>query len=114
MGNPSLEAVVMLWFEAELVVHCEPQLLFTPEIAFRRFNRDMPEQELDLFEFATGEMTKSGACAPQVVRSQLLNACRVRSLFHDCPDHFRGHAVSPDLAGLIDRPKDPAVSDSAD
>jgi hypothetical protein len=26
------------------------------------------KQELDLFEFATGEMTESGACAPELVR----------------------------------------------
>src|SRR4051812_10217963 len=74
----------------------------------------MPQQELDLFEFATGEMTESGACAPEVVRSQLVNTGSLSGLFHDFPNHFWRHSIAPDLAGLIDRPRNPALGDSAD
>jgi hypothetical protein len=48
---------VTLWFEAELIIHREPQLLFVPAIAFGRLDRDMPEQELDLFGFAATSVT---------------------------------------------------------
>jgi hypothetical protein len=34
----------------------------------------VPKKELDLLEFATGEMTEPGACATEVVRSQLVYA----------------------------------------
>jgi hypothetical protein len=57
----------------------------------------VPKKELDLFEFATGEMTEPGACATEVVRSELVYASRLSGLLHDFPDHFRCHAVAPDL-----------------
>jgi hypothetical protein len=33
----------------------------------------MPEQELDLLEFATRNMLEAGACAPQIMRRHLLD-----------------------------------------
>ena len=55
-------------FEPHRVVHGAPQLLRAAEIAFRRLNRDMPEEKLDLIEFAACEVTETGAGAPEVVR----------------------------------------------
>ena len=35
---------------------------------------DVSEQELDLIQFATGEVAQAGTGAPQVVRGQLVDA----------------------------------------
>ena len=58
-------------FNAHAVVHRVPELLFAPEVALGCLNRDMPEEELDLVQFAPGEVTQSGTCAAQIVRGQL-------------------------------------------
>jgi hypothetical protein len=66
--------------EAEHIIHREPQFLFAPEIAFGRLDRAMPEQELDLFEFATGEMTEAAyvrrrSCGASLSMSATRAAC---------------------------------------
>jgi hypothetical protein len=69
------------------------------------------EQELDLLQFAAGEMTETGARASQVVGRQLVDAGASRSGAHDIPEHLRRHAVAPDSASLVDRAEHWAVRD---
>jgi hypothetical protein len=52
------------------VVYRLSQFLLAPEVALRRLNRDMPEQELDLFQFSSGEMTQAGAGPAKVMRRE--------------------------------------------
>ena len=66
----------------------------------------MPEQKLDLFEFAAGNMTESGAGASQIMGRNLLNPNTLREIPNDVPDHLFGDAISPDSPGLIDRPEE--------
>jgi hypothetical protein len=40
--------------DADLVVHGEPELLFTAEVMFRRLDGHVTEEELNLVEFAAG------------------------------------------------------------
>jgi hypothetical protein len=47
-------------FDADFVVHRETELLFAAEVAFRRLNRHVAEQELDLLELAASQMTQTG------------------------------------------------------
>jgi hypothetical protein len=61
-------------FDSQSVVHGYPELLLASEVALCRLNREVAEQELDLIQFAAREMTETGARAPQVVRSGLLDA----------------------------------------
>src|SRR5471030_3048469 len=65
----------------------------------------MPEQELDLFEFAAGNMAESSAGATQIVGRNLLNPDTLREIPNDVPDHLFGYAISPDPPRFIDRPK---------
>jgi len=43
--------------DPEPIVDGIPQLLFASQVAFRRLNRNVPEEELNLIEFASGQMT---------------------------------------------------------
>ena len=52
--NPELSGIRL---DANAVVHRVSDALLTPEVAFRRLNRDMPQQELNLFKFTTCALT---------------------------------------------------------
>lgn len=39
----------------------------------RRLDRHVPEQELDLIELAARQVTETGTCTPEVMRSKLFN-----------------------------------------
>ena len=60
-------------FDSQSVVYGNPELLLASEVAFGCLDGDVAEQELDLIQFTTGEMAETGAGAPQVVRSQLVD-----------------------------------------
>jgi hypothetical protein len=49
--NPSAS-----WLQSDLVVDSLPQPLFTPEIALRRFHRNVTEKDLDLLKFGACRM----------------------------------------------------------
>ena len=63
----------------------------------------MPKEELDLIQFAAGKMAEAGTGAPQVVRRQALDAGASRRRPDDVSQHLWRHAVSPDMASLVDR-----------
>jgi len=61
-------------FQPHRVVDGTAQLLFAPEVALRRLNRDIPEETLDLIQFAAGLATESRTRATKIVRRELLDA----------------------------------------
>lgn len=56
-------------------VHREAQFLFASEVSFGGLNRNMPEEKLDLLQFAPAKMREYGARTPQTVRCQAFNIC---------------------------------------
>jgi hypothetical protein len=48
-----------------------PELLFAPEVALGRLNRDVPEEELDLIQFAACEVAQPGTGSSQIVLASL-------------------------------------------
>ena len=62
--------------DSQPVVHCNPELLLASEIALRRLDGDVAEQELDLIQFAARQVAQTGASAPQVVRGELVIPAR--------------------------------------
>ena len=65
----------------------------------------MPEQELDLLEFAARNVAESGAGATQIVGRNLLDPDALREIPNNVPDHLFGYAISPDVPGFIYRPE---------
>jgi hypothetical protein len=55
-----------VWFDAQSVVNSVPKLLLAPEVSFCRLDRDMPQEELDLIQFATGKVAQTGAGTPSI------------------------------------------------
>ena len=54
-----------------LVVDSVMELLFAAQVAFGRLYRDVTEEELDLFQFATGDVTQTCACTSQIMGSKI-------------------------------------------
>jgi hypothetical protein len=58
--------------EIEKIVHWMPEILLAAEIAFRGLDRCVPEQKLDLLQFATAIMAQLGTSSAQIMRSDML------------------------------------------
>lgn len=69
--------------DAKIVVDRNPVLLLGAQISFRRLNRAMPQQELDLLKIATRFAAEFRASSTEIVRSKLLNPDLLRSLIND-------------------------------
>ena len=65
-----------------------------PKVALGRLYRDVHEEELDLVQFAAGEVAQSDTGASQIVRGQLIDASGGGRIPHDVPlTHYRLKAV---------------------
>lgn len=95
------------------VIDCITEILLASEITLGGVDGDMSEQQLDLIQFAAGQVAQSRASATQVVRGKFLNARRRGGLPDNLPGNLRSHPVTPDSAGLVDRSDERTFSDTA-
>ena len=58
--------------EVKKIVHRMSEILFAAKIAFRRLHGRMPQQELNLFQFATARVAQLRTGSPQVVWCNVL------------------------------------------
>lgn len=79
--RPQLALRPRLRFNSEPVVDGTPKFLLASEVTLRGLDRHVPEQESNLVQFATGEVTELSAGATQIVWSEPLNACASSSIF---------------------------------
>ena len=56
-----------LRLDADVVVHSSANTLLASEVSFRRLDRNVSEQELDLFQLSARGMTELRAGAPQIM-----------------------------------------------
>src|SRR5262249_44136581 len=96
---------------ADAVVNSAPKALLAPQVSLGRFHRNVPQQELDLLQFAAGGVAQAGAGAPTIVRRQFCNTSPAGVLLHDVPDHFFGDSLSPNRSLPSHAPEDPPVGD---
>jgi hypothetical protein len=82
-----------LGFKPDVVVDSIPQSLFAAEVSFGRLDADVPEQELNLLEFAARQMAETSACAAKVVWCNVRQTARGRRLFHHAPNDFGTETV---------------------
>ena len=90
-------------FDPELVIYSDSQFLFTTKVPLSCLYRNVPEQKLNLIQFAAGKMAQSCACPSEIMWREFVNARLARSIFHDFPQNLRRHAVSPDWTSFVDR-----------
>jgi hypothetical protein len=58
--------------EIEKIIHWMPEILLATEIAFRRLDRCVTEQELNLLKLTTAVVAQLRTSPPQVVRGNAL------------------------------------------
>jgi hypothetical protein len=80
---------LLVWLNAQSVIDGAARLLPAPEVLFCSLDRDMSEQELDLIQFAAGEVAQTGAGATKAMRSELLDTSANCSLPNHLPPHLR-------------------------
>jgi hypothetical protein len=88
--------------DSETVVDRASQSLFASKGTLRRLDRDVPQEESNLIQFAASQVTKPRTRATEVVRYELLDASAPCSYPDHIPEHLRRHARTPDAAGLVD------------
>ena len=97
--------------DAETVVDRASQSLFASKVALRRLDRDVPQQESNLIQFAAGQVTKPRTRATEVMRCELFDASASCRCPDHVPEHLRRHARAPDPAGLVDGAENRTVRD---
>jgi hypothetical protein len=82
-----------LGLEAKFVINGIAQSLLAPEIALRGLHADVPEQELDLVEFAAGQVAQTGARAAEIVGRNIHQSAAGRSSLDHAPDNLGAEAI---------------------
>lgn len=95
-------------FQADPMIHRAAETLFAPQVPLRRLHRDVSQQELNLLQFTTGLMAKTGTRPPEIVRCEARNLIVLCFLLHDTPNDLGAEPCAPDPASLVDRTKDRA------
>ncbi len=90
--------------KAQPIVYRSAKVLLSPEVAFGGLDRSVAEQELDLFEIATGPAAQLRAGAAEVVWPQFSGIDQpTRVRLHNGPDRAFIDALSPDRVAFVDR-----------
>ena len=85
------------------------EILFAAEVAFRRLNRGVAQQELNLLQFTAAIVAELRAGPTQVVRCNVLQACSPAAGSDHIPDNVLRDAAAPHLSPSGDRSKDFAL-----
>src|SRR5438094_4243607 len=84
-----------------------PEILLAAKVAFRRLNRGVTEQELNLLKLTATSVTQLCAGSSQIVWGDMVQA----RFFAAIPYHVPHHVLGDTLAALADGTKYPPVRD---
>ena len=87
------------------------EILFAAEIAFRRLDGCMPEQELNLLQLTTAGVAQLRAGSPQIMRCNMLQARSLAATLDYVPHDILRDAFPPYLSRSGDGSKDPSLRD---
>ena len=97
--------------EVKKIVHRMPEILFAAEIAFRRLDGCMPQQELNLLQLTAAAVAQLRTGPPQVVRCNVLQARSLAAGLDYVPHDILRDAFPPHLSRPGDGSKDPSLRD---
>lgn len=101
----------LIWLNPDGIVDGVSKALLAAEVPLGSLNAYVPEQELNLLQFATGFVAQAGARAAEVMRSDVCEAAGRGRILDYTPDHFGTETVLSDPARLIDCAKYRACAD---
>jgi hypothetical protein len=82
----------------------------TAKIFFRRLDRNVAEQKLDLVQIPSGIAAEPSARPAEVMRCQFLNGCSLGAVLYNMPYDALSYAFSPSLACSANARKDAAFA----
>ncbi len=85
------------WFDTDVIIHRVADFLLAAKVTLCGLHRDVPEEKLDLFELTPRHVTEPGACAPEIVRSNLFDADRFCEILDHQQKHLLGTFAMPTL-----------------
>ncbi len=97
--------------EVKKIVYRVSEILFAAEIAFRRLDGCMPQQELNLLKLATAAVAQLRTGSPQVMRCNMLQARSLAAGLDYVPHDILRDAFPPYLTRPGDCSKDPSLPD---
>src|SRR6202140_943998 len=93
------------------VVYRMSEILFAAEIAFRSLDGCMPQQELNLLQFATAAVAQLRAGSPQIMRCNVLQPGSLAAGLDYVPHDILRDAFPPHLSRSGNGSKDPPFPD---
>ena len=97
--------------EIKKIVRRMSEILLATEITFRRLDRCMPQQELDLLQFAAAAVAQFGTSSPQVMRGNPLQSSSLAAGLDHVPHDILRDAFPPHLSRSGDGSKDSSLRD---
>lgn len=88
VGQPRNSGWSGLRFDADVVIDSGPQFLLAAEVLLGRLHTDMPEEKLDLLQFASRNVAQTGTGTSQIVRGKIAKLSFRGKLLHHAPDYF--------------------------
>jgi hypothetical protein len=95
--------------EVKKIVYRVSEILFAAEIAFRRLDGCVPQQELNLLKFAPAAVAQLRTGPAQVMRCNMLQARSLAAGLDYVPHDILRDAFPPHLSLPGDCPKDPSL-----
>jgi hypothetical protein len=89
------------------------EILFASEVAFRRLDGCMAQQELNLLQLTTIRVAQLGTGPAQVMRRNTLQPRFLAAGLDHIPDHVLRDAFAPDPACPGNCPEDPSLRDAS-
>jgi len=97
--------------EIKKIIYRMADILFAAQIAFRRLDGCMPQQELNLLQLATARVAQLRTGSPQVMRRNMLQARSLAATFDYIPHDILRDAFPPHLSRSGNGSKDSSLRD---
>jgi hypothetical protein len=102
-----------LWvrFQFDPIIDGVAESLLAAQVTLGCLHRNVPQKALNLFQFTTGLMAKTGASPAKVIRRERRDLTVQSFLLYNTPNGLGAKSGAPNLAGLVDRAKEIALRD---
>jgi len=99
--------------DSDPVVDGISKMLLAAKVPLGRLDGDVPQQELDLVQFASGFAAQAGASPSEVMWGKPINGRFLGAVLHDMPHNPLRYTISPSLSGAANTPKHAAFADAS-
>jgi len=96
----------------EAVIHRLAKVLLATKVAFRRLNRRVAQEKLNLLQLATAVVAQFSARPTKIVGRDALKPQFEAVAPHNAPDEVLADAATPHPTRPVDRPKQLSAGDS--